>query len=267
MKNFESLMDRVDAELAQAVDMQLAAGGMGAGFFLGDRMTLVDCMFAPFLERMAASVPYYKGLVVRGNERWPHVTRWFDAMETRESFRGIQSDYYTHAHDLPPQIGGCRPHPEAEAYRSEIDGEGGSWRLPLREGVEPLRAGARAQDAARREAAERVMANAQGLVPFMLRAVGAPGRPVGAGPLSDPHAQPDLRFAKQADAALRHTVEALLSPSSAEPVCPALSPGLPPNTTRAALAYLRDRVSVPRDMSFAAARQLRAYLNLVSDGL
>ena len=141
MKNFESLMDRVDAELAQAVDMQLAAGGMGAGFFLGDRMTLVDCMFAPFLERMAASVPYYKGLVVRGNERWPHVTRWFDAMETRESFRGIQSDYYTHAHDLPPQIGGCRPHPEAEAYRSEIDGEGGSWRLPLREGVEPLRAG------------------------------------------------------------------------------------------------------------------------------
>lgn len=45
-------------------------------------------MFAPFLERMAASVPYYKGLIVRGNPRWPHVTKWFEAMEERESFSG-----------------------------------------------------------------------------------------------------------------------------------------------------------------------------------
>jgi glutathione S-transferase len=73
-------------------------------------------MFAPFLERMAASVPYYKGLLVRGNPKWPHVNKWFEAMEERESFQGIMSDYYTHVHDLPPQIGQCYSVQEAAKY-------------------------------------------------------------------------------------------------------------------------------------------------------
>ena len=50
-------------------------------FFLGGELTLVDCMFAPFLERMAASLPYYKGLVVRRNPALPNLERWFRAME------------------------------------------------------------------------------------------------------------------------------------------------------------------------------------------
>eukprot|EP00966_Prymnesium_polylepis_P023008 529258-Prymnesium_polylepis.1 len=52
---------------------------------------------------MAASVLYYKGLRVRRNDAWPHVEQWFLAMEGRPSYRRIQSDYYTHVHDLPPQ--------------------------------------------------------------------------------------------------------------------------------------------------------------------
>jgi hypothetical protein len=39
--------------------------------------------------------------------RWPHVDRWFDAMEGRETYLGLNSDYYTHVHDLPPQLGGA----------------------------------------------------------------------------------------------------------------------------------------------------------------
>ena len=49
-------MDAVDRELH-------AAGGP---FFLGEDLSLVDCVFAPFLERIAASIFYYKGFVVRG---------------------------------------------------------------------------------------------------------------------------------------------------------------------------------------------------------
>ena len=60
------------------------------------------------------------------------------------------------------------------------------------------------------------------------------------------------------DAALRHVVHALLAGPDA--AAANLSP-LEPTTTVKALGYLRDRVSVPRDMSYPAARQLRAHLN------
>ena len=42
-----------------------------------------------------------------GGRRWPHVDRWFDSMETRETYLGLKSDFYTHVHDLPPQLGGA----------------------------------------------------------------------------------------------------------------------------------------------------------------
>jgi glutathione S-transferase len=49
-------MDAVDAELDRG----------GGPYFLGAELSLVECVFAPMLERIAASIPYYKGLAVRG---------------------------------------------------------------------------------------------------------------------------------------------------------------------------------------------------------
>lgn len=49
-------MDAVDAELERG----------GGPYFLGAELSLVECVFAPMLERIAASIPYYKGLAVRG---------------------------------------------------------------------------------------------------------------------------------------------------------------------------------------------------------
>jgi hypothetical protein len=49
---------------------------------------------------------YYKGFYVRGTGRWPNLERWFAALETRPTYMGTKSDYYTHCHDLPPQLGG-----------------------------------------------------------------------------------------------------------------------------------------------------------------
>ena len=92
--NFENLLREVDGALGES----------GGPYFLGADLSLVDCMFAPFLERMAASLPYYKALTLRQNDQWPNIEKWFLAMESRPSYRHIQSDFYTHVHDLPPQV-------------------------------------------------------------------------------------------------------------------------------------------------------------------
>ena len=70
---------------------------------------------------MAASLPYYKGLRIRRQAQWPHVESWFVAMEARPSYRNIASDFYTHVHDLPPQIGRCQSSgDEASALADQV---------------------------------------------------------------------------------------------------------------------------------------------------
>ena len=56
---------------------------------------------------MNASLYYYKGFTLRDPKVFPRFSAWFDAMECREVYRGTQSDFHTHVHDLPPQMGGC----------------------------------------------------------------------------------------------------------------------------------------------------------------
>ena len=58
----------------------------------------------PYVERMNASLAYYKGYLLR--ERHPAIDRWFRALEQRSTYLGTQSDFHTHANDLPPQMGG-----------------------------------------------------------------------------------------------------------------------------------------------------------------
>ena len=111
-------------------------------FFLGSEVMLVDCVYVPFLERMSASLLYYKGLRIKGRgSPWPNITRWFEALEVRPSYQGIRSDFHTHSHDLPPQLGGCHRNgtPEQIAAARKLD----SWTLPLGpltgDSLEPMR--------------------------------------------------------------------------------------------------------------------------------
>ena len=53
-QEMDALLRQVDEELGKTKKIN------GGPFFLGPRVSMVDCMFAPFLERMAASLPYYK---------------------------------------------------------------------------------------------------------------------------------------------------------------------------------------------------------------
>ena len=83
---------------------------------------------------MAASLLYYKGLRIEGSKQWPHIDNWFANMSKRPTFRMIRSDYFTHVHDLPPQLGGCVENNTQEQIdaMSAINGrDGKSWQLPL----------------------------------------------------------------------------------------------------------------------------------------
>merc|ERR1719240_292836 len=73
---------------------------------MGD-FSVVDVVFTPYVERMNASLFYYKGFQLRDPKARPYLCAWFDAMERRPTYLGTQSDYHTHVHDLPPQMGGC----------------------------------------------------------------------------------------------------------------------------------------------------------------
>jgi len=251
LSNFEAILREVEAELAEG----------GGPYFLGAELSLIDCMYAPFLERMAASLPYYKGFKIRADPRYPRLDTWFTAMESRPSYRNIQSDFYTHVHDLPPQVGRCESVAEAQPYADAIDGADGSWTLPLPEedDLQPLCGLATPAEEARCEAAERLLHNAADVARFAARGTGSPGFPGVSAPLADPNATPNEASVPQVDAALRHVAHALLA--GHEEAAARLSPGLQPAVLTPSLGYLRDRISVPRDMGYPAARQLRAYLN------
>ncbi|GAB4823293.1 hypothetical protein N2152v2_010339 [Parachlorella kessleri] len=299
-------------ETMDVVEQQL--GAAGGPFFLGRELSLVDITFAPFLERIAASIAYYKGFIVRGQGhwpnlerwfaamkapslrnrnlldshllrnlgRWPNLERWFAAMEARPAYLGFKSDYYTHCHDLPPQLGGCAMSPEGEPVAAAIDGQDGkSWHLPLppltATSLEPHAPG-ESPEGDRLEAAARLVGNHAAVTRFALRGVGQPGpRPVSA-PLADPSAVPGMEWEQEVDAALRHVAHALLDSVEAKQASQHAMHAVPAELDNApgtldgspvipSLEYVRDRVGVPRDMQLPAARQFRAHLNWAIDSL
>ncbi|NEZ67468.1 glutathione S-transferase family protein [Leptolyngbyaceae cyanobacterium CCMR0082] len=93
-------------------------------YFL-EKFSVVDLVFTPYVERMNASLFYYKGYSMR--EENPGLAAWFDAMETRPTYRGTQSDFHTHVHDLPPQMGGCWENGEPEARANQQRVDQGPW--------------------------------------------------------------------------------------------------------------------------------------------
>jgi len=242
-RTFEHAMDTTEEELMHG----------GGPYFLGAQVSLVDCVFASSLERIAASILYYKGLRVKGG-RWPHINAWFGAMECLESYRASQSDFHTHVHDLPPQIGGCLASgtPEQQVAMAAIDGTDGSWQLPLTPlSVDSLEPGNESPLGDRIEAANALVHCNAGVIKSSL-----------AGANCSEHVSQDV------DAAFRYAVLMLLnglddlqhSPDTSQ--LSKLNP-----QAAAALRYTRDRICVPRDMSFPAARQLRGHLNFVADAI
>ena len=255
----------------------------GGPFFLGKDICIVDVQFLSFLERMCASLLFFKGFAIRvppgsKSNPYPAINRWFDALEKMPSYQLTKSDYYTHCWDLPPQLGGCAPEPKGEEFRRAINGERtldgtqGSWELPLQPhngGIEPDWEWTGDENAAKREAVERLTFNHEAIVKFAARGAGKKGMPPVMAPLADPNATPSQAVQSSVDTVLKTVSLALLEGTDkleetmAKIAEIAVSEGGDDfvGGLVASLSYLRDRVGVPRDMRLPAARQLRAHLN------
>ena len=273
-ESFIKVLREVETELSNSV---------GGDFFLGEDVSIVDFMFAPFLERMAASMIFFKGYQIRvapgEKTEFEAINKWFDAMEKLESYQLTKGDYYSHCWDLPPQLGGCTYENGGEPFEKcingerTLDGSRGSWELPLEPhlgGVEPDWGWCGDEGAAKREAVERLTVNNINIVAFAARGAGKKGMPPYMAALSDPNATPNNSVKESVDACLRavsialiHDDEAKANSTIEEVVSVLSNDGGKAHVENviASLMYLRDRIGVPRDMRLPAARQLRARLN------
>ncbi len=206
--------------LSVVAQVEAALASTPGPYFL-EEFSVVDVVFTPYVERMNASLFYYKGYSLR--EANPRLAAWFDALESRSTYRGTQSDFHTHAHDLPPQMGGCWSNGEPQALANQQRVDAGPWLgLPDVRYPEP--------ETARGEALARVLKHRHNLLRV--------------NPLE----------ASQFDPALRCALTHLITGAA----CP------PPPGSEVGLRYLRDRVSVPRDMSIYAAKRLRESLEVTA---
>ena len=212
-----------------AAAMEQALAQTPGPFLLDAQPSTSDLVFVPYLERMSASLAYYKGFLLRREH--PRIDAWFSALEQRATYLGTQSDFHTHAHDLPPQMGGCHANglPDQRRLAAHIDA--GPWPLAT---PDPETSVAASGDAAR-QAVGRVVRHGPTLVARMAAACRHDLEPV--------------------DRALRLVLGSLAGGPPADP----------PAATAASLRYLADRISVPRDMTLHAARALRTALHRMAE--
>ena len=81
---FEAKLD----ELEQALETY-------PGVYFLDTFSLVDVMYAPHLNRLAASLPTYRNYYIKNNPRFPNLNAWLSALNARPAFNRVKTDAAT----------------------------------------------------------------------------------------------------------------------------------------------------------------------------
>ncbi|CAJ1341001.1 unnamed protein product [Effrenium voratum] len=255
----------------QAVDAEL--GRSESPFFLPyPHPTIVDMQYVSHVERAVASAMFYKGYDIR--KKFKNIDRWLSAYEELPHYMATKSDYYTHCMDIPPQYGPCFSNDSDLARRARelIEPKEASLPVQWQSDLEPpteLQRRSPEQDF-RVEAALRLIENREAVTRFCCRGAGpdvgawARGNPTKC-QLADPYARPNLDLAPAVNAVLRVVSAALLQNDPAEVQgikghLAAEKLEADPKEVAKCIAYLRDRVGSPRDLSMPAAKLLRGHL-------
>lgn len=258
----------------QRVDSELGANTESAFFLPNPHPTIVDMQYVYHVERAVASAMYYKGYDIR--KKFPNIDKWLSAYEELPHYMASKSDYYTHCMDIPPQYGPCFSNDSATAVRAReaIDPKNVSLPVQWKNELEPPTVAQAQRDEQDYciEAGMRLTENQEAITRFCCRAAGkdvgkwARGNPTKC-QLSDPYARPNLDVAPAVNVALRAVASSLLQgdPSFTQNVKAAVTSetqlaSSDLATVAECIAYLRDRVGSPRDLSMPAAKLLRGHL-------
>lgn len=243
-------------------------------FLSYDHPTIVDMQYVSHVERMVASAHFFKGLDIR--QEYQNIDAWLSAFESLPYYMATKSDYYTHCQNIPPQYGTPFPNESDGAQRIRLLLNPQKAQVPLAWRMDPeprtetqLEA---SEETHRLEAAFSLIRNYAAIVKFCCRAAGpsvgdwARGNPTRC-ELSDPYAESNEALAEAVETALRAVATGLLlgEPSVPRTVAEVLQDRVSEadfKTVAECLAYLRDRVGVPRDMQMPAAKLLRGYLSV-----
>ncbi len=183
-----------------------------------------DIIFIPYIERINASICYYKGFSIR--EEFPFIDKWLTNLENQTNYLGTQGDFHTHSHDLPPQMGGCFTDTnEKQIHFSNLIDKGvGLGKLELNNKIVDI-------DYYSKFALSRVVKHKENII----------------------RANPSEN--NIFDIALRSALTFMIHGKIHKPN----------NIPSSGLRYLRDRISVPRDMTIISARVLRQSLERIAE--
>ena len=180
-----------------------------------------DIIFIPYIERINASLTYYKGFNLRSN--YSYVDNWLTLFEGESTYTGTQGDFHTHSHDLPPQMGGCYKESNEEQinFSKLIDSGEGLGNFELNKDYDSKYYA--------KIALKRVIKHKENLIK--------------ANPYNKEFFDESLR------SALTHMITGEVR--------------VPETIGSKSLRYLKNRISVPRDMPVISARLFRQSLNKI----
>jgi glutathione S-transferase len=229
-------LDKLQTEFEAKLDTLEQNLSKYSGAYFLSSFSLVDIMYSPHLDRLAANLPVYQGYHIRGNSRFPRINAWFAALNQRPAYQRTKSDHITNNLLLRRRFG----------------------LLPI---GTPLPFDASESEAIhnRAEAAERLSDNREAAIGDILKNSGVQSFAVDG----------DISPVKEAvDFHLRLLAEYLLGGNDLSLTGGRTGGKESIDTNIAAvgaitLAYLRNRICAPRDMSAGAATAFRVAIDRV----
>ncbi|MDZ8258842.1 glutathione S-transferase family protein [Nostoc sp. ChiQUE01b] len=215
---------------AKLDELEQLLGKYPGPYFLST-FSVVDITYSPHLDRLAANLPVYRGYQLKGNPRYPRINAWFEALKQRPAYHRVKSDDTTNNLLLRRRWGVTpigNPLPPDLSISQEIQ--------------------------FRAEAAERLTDNREVALGDILKNSGVQALAVNGDTTAVKEAV-DFHLRLLADHLINGNGAALPwgrvgGKDNADPT--------PAAVGAIALAYVRNRICAPRDMSAGAATAFRA---------